>query len=111
MDYWQGVMNWPLDPGWACEICGTKPGEGVLRYISPGLTWGLQHGVCRCDVCHTEYTLRDWQTEGHPRVTTPICCLKPEYKIAFIELWAKYHCPVDEVTDQDWKAALEQQEV
>ena len=95
-DSWDGRMNWPLEPGWKCEICGT----------AGSLTWGMTHGVCRCDVCHTQYAMRDHQAEGNPRVTTPICLLKPEFKAAFLELWPIRHCPVDQITDDEWLSRL-----
>ncbi len=70
-----------------------------------GLIWGLRNGDCRCDVCHTQYTMRDWGTEKFTPVTRPICLLKSEYKAAFIKLWAEHHRPVDQITDEEWEAA------
>ena len=92
MDYWRCPMNWPRDFDWTCEICGSNM-----------LTWGFQHARCRCDMCHTEYHMRDLDTGE--RVTTPICMLKPEYKAAFKMLWARDGIPIGDVADADWEAA------
>lgn len=107
MDYWEGTMNWPIDPDWACEVCGMTPAGDVAKFVmgAASLTWGLCHGTCRCDLCHVQYTMRDWQAEGKPRVTTPICLLRPEFKVAFIKVWAEHHRPVDQITDAEWEAA------
>ena len=90
MDYWNGYMNWGIDKNWKCEVCG--------KY--EGMIWGLVHATCRCNVCHTEYRMRDGKDEV---VDTPICQLKPEFfepaKIGF----AKYNKPIDEFTDEEWK--------
>ena len=93
MDEWYGPMNWPRDLDWTCEMCGSNV-----------LTWGFQHARCRCDVCHTEYHMRDLDTGE--RVTTPICMLKPEYKAAFKVLWERDGIPIEQVEDADWDVAL-----
>ena len=95
MNYWEGMMNWPLDSGWRCEICGEV-----------ALTWGLRHGVCRCEACHTQYAMRDLWAEGQPMVTTPICLLKPEHKEAFLKLWPVEHRSVDQITNEEWDNAF-----
>lgn len=108
MSYWQGAMNWPIDSDWKCEICGMVPPGSLVEFLMMqhgGLVWGLRNGDCRCDVCHTQYTMRDWGTEKFAPVTRPICLLKPEYKVAFVKLWAGHHRPVDKITDEEWKAA------
>jgi len=92
MGYWEGVMDWPLDTNWSCEICGSKP----FLLISSGLTWGLVHAQCRCDECHTQYHMRN--DEGKV-VTTPICRLKTEYKEPFKRAWQKYHLNLSEISD------------
>ena len=90
MEFWKGGMDWDLKHGWKCEVCG--------KY--EGLTWGLAHGTCRCNVCHTEYRMRDKKGEV---VDTPICQLKPEFfepaKIGF----AKYNKPIEEFSNEEWK--------
>jgi hypothetical protein len=96
MECWHDMMNWPLTPGWKCEICGYDPPWGT------GLTWGLVNGVCRCDQCHVEYTMK---REGEV-LTTPFCLLKPEYRAAFERIWAEHQTPVDEVTDAMWDRYL-----
>lgn len=92
--YWQGFMNWPLDENWKCEICGSRR-----------LTWGLVHAQCRCDVCHTQYRMRE--KEGKV-VTIPICQLKPEYCIPAKLGWSKLKKPVDELSDSEWDSLLEE---
>jgi len=89
MNYWEGYMDWTLNPAWVCETCGEHT---VLQ-------WGLIHAQCRCEQCHTQYIMRD---EDDKVVTTPICLLKPEYKIPAKKLWNKYHKPIDEATDNEW---------
>lgn len=108
MNYWEGAMNWPIDADWECEVCGMVPPGSLVEFLMMqhgALVWGLRNGTCRCDVCHVQYTLRDWWTEGNPIVTTPICLLEPKYKAAFIKLWAEHHRPVDQITDEEWEAA------
>ena len=86
MDYWRGYMNWPLDPNWKCEICGSRE-----------LTWGLPHATCRCDVCHTQYRMRN---EDDEVVSIPICQLRSEYKKSVKNAWDKLGIPIDEFSDQ-----------
>ena len=93
MNYWEGYMNWPLDVDWKCKICDKNQ----------GLEWGLIHAQCRCDVCHTQYRMRD---EKDNVVSLPICQLKPEYFEAAKEGFAILQKPIDEFTDEDWKEAL-----
>lgn len=115
MNYWKDAMSWPIDPDWKCEICGMTPPASLIDLVmgKPYLTWGLRNGDCRCDACHTQYTMRDWEAEGFSPVTTPICLLKPEYKTAFVKLWEEEHRPVDQITDEEWETAgivIEQKE-
>lgn len=108
MNYWEGVMNWPIDSDWECEVCGMVPPRSLVEFLmkrQPSLVWGFVNGTCRCGVCHTQYAMRDYDAEGKPPVTRPICRLKPEYKAAFIKLWAEHHRPVDQITDEEWKVA------
>lgn len=91
MEYWKGVMNWPIDPNWECETCGRSP-----NIIMGGLTWGFVNGVCRCNHCHTEYSMRD----GDTILTTPVSRLKPEYKEPMKLGYAKYKLPIAELTDE-----------
>lgn len=88
MEDWYGVMNWPLDVNWKCEICG-----------SVALIWGLMHGVCRCEICHTQYRMNDDQGEV---VIVPICMLKTEYYTAAKKLYQKYKTPMTQWTDAQW---------
>ena len=94
MDYWRCMMNWPLDSDWKCEVCGQH---------SP-LTWGLTHGHCRCDVCHTQYNMRI----GHDILTRPRCALKPEYLLPAQHGWRKFFIPISEWTDEMWDEAFEE---
>ena len=95
MDYWRGYMNWPLDEGWSCETCGNRI-----------LIWGLIHGICRCDTCHTEYSMRDSSQDDNLVVTIPICILKPEYKQHVKSGWKLFHNPISEWNDDQWEQAL-----
>ena len=89
MEYWQGYMKWPIEDNWACETCG----ENV------GLEWGMVHAQCRCNNCHTQYTMRA-DDEQRTILTTPKCRLKDEYKLPFKQAWEKHHTLVDELTDE-----------
>ena len=92
--YWRGLMNWPLNPDWKCETCEQQA----------GLTWGLVHGECRCDQCHTQYTMR--AASGEHRLTVPLSLLREEYKAAAHFLWKQYRLPVDEASDEQWDTAI-----
>jgi len=89
MEYWQGYMTWPLEKDWKCETCE--------EYVE--LIWGLVHGVCRCNRCHTQYTMYDSNKEI---VKIPICLLKEEYKKSACKGWKLYHRPLSEWNDDDW---------
>jgi len=97
LDYWRGQMNWPLDAGWKCEVCGSDTGK---------LTWGLLHARCRCDCCHVEYSMRDWGKPDHPVVTRPICMLKPEYLDVAKLLWQEKQTPLSTWTSDELGRAL-----
>ena len=97
MKYWQGYMNWSLNPNWKCEICGENQ----------GLTWGLVHAQCRCNVCHTQYRMRDEKDEV---VKKPICQLKPKYYDAFKLIWEVYKQQIEEVSDEQWEEQLTKQD-
>jgi len=94
MEYWSGRMNWPLVANWSCETCGAE--VDCLR----GLTWGFVHATCRCDICHTEYRMRD--PEGNI-VSTPIVNLRSEFKQAAKAAWEKYRISVDDLTPEQWQ--------
>lgn len=89
MNYWQGYMNWPITKGWRCETCGR----------SSMLIWGMVHGVCRCDNCHTQYGMRD--AEGD-RVLTPISRLKEAFREPARIAWETSESPVDTLTIEQW---------
>lgn len=103
MNAWYGAMNWPIDADWKCETCGyeTTNIDGIGPIFGT-LTWGLANGVCRCNRCYTQYTMR-YDNDVH---TTPRCLLKPRYKDAAKALWGKYQIPIDEFTASDWDGAL-----
>ena len=93
MEYWEGWMDWPLKEGWVCETCG--------KYA--GLTWGLVNGRCRCDICHTEYMMRD----GKKIVDIPISMLKPEYKDPARIGWERFKEPITDWNDDMWDEVIE----
>ena len=93
MEYWRGYMNWQLDNDWKCEICGKNE----------GLTWGLVHAQCRCNICHTQYRMRNIKDEV---ISKPICQLKPEYYYAAKEGYEALQKPIDEFSDDEWQEAL-----
>lgn len=116
MSYWKDTMNWPIDKDWKCVICGSGPimsGESYAL-LDSGLTWGLVHAECRCNICHTVYTMRDNSKEGRPRVTRPISLLKPDYVEPAKKAWARWHKPLDTLSDEEWievGASLQAQEM
>lgn len=97
MNYWYGIMDWPIDGNWKCETCNEWS----------GLTWGIVHAECRCDKCHSIYTMRDNSKEERPLVTTPISRLKKEYQNAAPYAWEHYQIPLDDMTDTHWNYAFE----
>jgi len=88
MNYWRGQMDWPLDENWNCPTCGQNA----------GLEWGMIHAQCRCNVCHTQFTMRK-NDEQRTIVNTPICLLKDDYKEPLRLAYAKYKVPIDETSD------------
>ena len=99
MDYWRGCMNWPVVKGWTCNTCGSNAGY---------LVWGIVHGVCRCDTCHTQYKMRNLETGDI--TDTPIILLKPEYVIPAKAAWETYRKPISELTDTEWDRFLQGEE-
>lgn len=95
MKAWYGIMDWPLDVNWKCEICGDV-----------NLLWGLPHALCRCKTCHTQYRMRD---EKDKVVTTPICQLKEEYYQPAKNLYQELKTPMSEWTDEQWDKALKKE--
>ena len=86
MDYWKGQMDWPLDKDWKCPTCEQRA----------GLEWGMVHGQCRCNVCHTQFTMRD-SDEARAILTIPQCRLKPEYETPLKMSYQKNQVPIDEM--------------
>lgn len=103
MDYWHGIMNWPVEVDWKCETCNHEhPSEPAL-VLFPALTWGLVHGVCRCNICHTQYTMR---ADGE-RVTRPVCMLKEDHKAPAKAGWKQWGRPLGEWTGGKWDKAFQ----
>ena len=99
MEYFEGIMNWPLNPDWVCETCGSKQGN-------LGLTWGLIHSQCRCNTCHTIYWMRNDKQEI---VDIPINGFKDEYKLPAKIGWKLFnHTPTSEWLDDMWDKAIEE---
>ena len=103
--YWKGMMNWPIEVDAICATCGTefvsRAAPGLV--FSVALTWGLVHGECRCNVCHTPYSMRP----SEAIVTTPWLLIKEEYRAAAHKLWETHHTPIDEWTNDQWNEAKE----
>ena len=97
MKAWYGVMDWPLDANWKCEICGEV-----------NLLWGLCHGTCRCEVCHTQYRMKD---EEYRVVKVPICQLKEEYYEPAKILYQKFKTPMTQWTDEQWDEAIKEKQI
>ena len=100
MEYWRGMMDWPIDKDWVCETCGQ----------TVGLEWGMVHAECRCNSCHTLYYMRAGD-KSRTILTKPLCILKEEYKEPAIKAWGKYHIPVDELTGEQWDGFMEKSAV
>lgn len=98
MNYWEGIMDWPIDSNWQCEICGEKARP----------QWGLIHAQCRCITCHAQYRMRNDKDEV---VTRPICQLKTEYNEPVKLAWEKYHIPLEELSDEQWAEFIKQEVV
>ena len=96
MNYWRGLMDWPLDVNWRCETCG----------INAGLEWGFVHAQRRCNQCHTQYTMRADDKE-RTVVTCPISMLREEYKVPARLAFARYQKPIDQLSDSEWEAVKE----
>ncbi len=90
MEYWSGRMDWPLDKDWICETCGDNY----------GLEWGMVHAQCRCNHCHTEYSMRD-TNEERTILTAPRCMLKDEYKEPIKLAYAQLAKPINEITMEE----------
>lgn len=97
MEYWQGSMGWTLSPDWLCETCGENK----------GLIWGMAHAQCRCNQCHTQYTMRDYSLPDNPVVKIPICTLKPEYKEPAKKGWLEHQIPISQWDDDTWSNLME----
>ena len=108
-DYWDGVMNWPLNADWQCPVCAAR-----------ALVWGIVHGICRCEVCHLQFTMRERvpaapEEEG-PSVSpvisestrmeivdTPIPLCKPEDVMTLKMIWQDLQVPVDGIGKDLWE--------
>jgi len=96
MQYWRGLMDWPVDRDWKCPTCGES--RGIL-------IWGFIHAQCRCDNCHTEFYMRD---ENGERVETPICQLREEYKEPAKFAFEYFKKPISKLDDDEWDYAFGQ---
>ena len=93
MNYWRGYMDWAIRQDWVCETCDGR-----------SLEWELVHGRCRCVSCHTEYYMRDLET--NQIIDTPICMLKDEYKESVKQQWTDKQITIDEMDFSDIERAL-----
>lgn len=92
MNYWRGIVDWPIKKDWKCETCGSKS----------FLIWGLVHGQCRCNICHTQYMMRN----KDEAVDVPISRLKDEYKSPARKGYEEYKKPISKFTDDEWDKLL-----
>ena len=97
MEYWRGFMSWPIDRNWKCPTCGA--GRNML-------IWGMIHAQCRCDKCHTEFYMRDFETKEI--LTTPFCMLREEYKEPARFAFKHYEKPISRLSDGEWDYAFSQ---
>ena len=110
MSQWYGYMDWPLEPGWQCEICERQhPWDTVL-------VWGLRTGLCRCNSCGARYDMYDWY-EGAER-TAPKLLIRSGFAPAARLIWAAKETPMEEWSIDDLRefgapvdAALAEMEV
>ena len=96
MEYWRGIMDWPLKKGWRCLTCN-----------GDRLEWGFAHAQCRCNECHTQFRMRNEKKEI---VDVPLCQLRDKYKEPAKLAWAKWHIPVDELTDEQGEEFMTKKE-
>jgi hypothetical protein len=99
MEYWRGMMNWPIETEARCETCDMAFLSQLSGFpIACSLTWGLVNGECRCDYCHTKYMMRS----GDAILTKPISRLKEEYKEAARIGWQRFGTHIDTWTKDQW---------
>lgn len=91
---WYGLMDWPVDEDWQCEVCESP---------SSGLVWGIINGRCRCRTCHAVY---DMKMDGKP-VSRPVWAVKDKYREAVLRGWKKWKRPISGWTDEMFKEMLE----
>ena len=99
MDYWSGVMNWPLAHPWKCPVCDSN-----TELTFHGLTWGITHGVCRCNQCHTQFSMRDGEGDDRQRTNTPVWLAADKYRETLPAVWQKLRTPMADWTEADLEA-------
>lgn len=95
MEYWTGIMNWPIIEGWKCQTCKEE------TY----LIWGMINGECRCSICHTEYFMKN---KDGTRIDNPRCTLKEKYVMPTQKAWEKLGIPMDEMTNEEWEEFIKE---
>ena len=103
MNYWKGMMNWPIDRDWHCETCHQELFAIAGLLVGSGLEWGIQNGICRCTQCHTQYNMRP----NGDIVTRPVIMLKSEYQEPAKWAWREWEQPISELDDDKWDEAIE----
>ena len=93
MDYWRGAMDWPLCHPWECPVCDSNTDKTFH-----GLTWGMVHGVCRCNQCHAEFSMRDGQ-EDSQIIDTPRWLVFDKYREVLPAKWKELRKPLSEWTE------------
>jgi hypothetical protein len=87
-------MNWKIDANARCEICN------ALHWQS-GMTWGIVHGQCFCNVCDAPYTMVENDPE-YRHLTTPCLMLRGAFVGPARRWWNKNHTGLDRLEMRDW---------
>ena len=103
IDYFHGVMWWPINADWTCPVCDNQPIKGSTGQTLEGLTWGVEHGVCRCDKCHAVFLVR----QGETTLDEPLSIYRPEFVKVLRDFWQNCKVRIDEMNDQEFAQALE----
>lgn len=96
MEYWRGIMNWPIEAEWKCEVCEQHA----------GLEWGFVHAECRCNHCHAVYMMRA-KDETRTILTIPRMNMRQEWMQPILDGWAEHRRFIDDLIDEGLIAPVE----